>query len=172
MAQTYPNSLPHVFDPLDLDKDGSPGPGDKVLLDAMIVGANRVAGYPSSPASLQVDSAPTGSIAVGGTTHVTLSVHNAAGTIPHSSGFGVVFFVASGPALLLGGDGTAQGEASGNRYDVSMESVPGAKANMVVLITGPGAVTIGAKIPACGSYPNGRWCDEIVLNPAIVINGP
>jgi hypothetical protein len=82
----------------------------------------------------------------------------------------VVFEVVSGNAVLLGGDGTANGEAAGNRYDFSMEAAAGAKANVVVLVTGSGPVTIGAKIPECGAYPNGRWNDEVLLNSPVVIN--
>ena len=35
---------------------------------------------------------------------------------------------------------------------------------MWVLVMGPGPVTIGAKIPACGEEPpKGRWCGQVDL---------
>jgi len=97
-------------------------------------------------------------------------VHSVSGIVPYAPGFGVVFTVVSGNAVLLGGDGTADSEAAGNRYQVSREAASGAKANIVVLVTGAGPVTIGAKIPGCGTAPFGRWNDEVVLAPPVVIN--
>jgi hypothetical protein len=170
VAQDYRDVLPHGTDTLDLDRDGNAAPSDQVLLKLMVANAERPGGYDSQAESLEAVEAPTGSVAVGSTTHVTLRVHSLTGIVPFAPGFGVVFEVVSGNALLLGGDGTADGEAVGNRYDFSMEADLGAKANVVVLVTGPGAVTIGAKIPACGVYPLGRWNDEMVLNPSVVIN--
>jgi hypothetical protein len=41
---------------------------------------------------------------------------------------------------------------------------------MVVLVTGAGPISIGAKVPECGVYPNGRWNNEVVLSPGVVIN--
>jgi hypothetical protein len=73
--------------------------------------------------------------------------------------------------VLLGGEGTVGGGPSGNRYDISMESGPGALANMVVLVTGSSPVVVGAKIPACGETPVGRWCEEVELASPVVING-
>jgi hypothetical protein len=174
VPQAYPNILPHTRDTIDLDKDGTPGPGDRLLLVEMMVGNERLAGFPSSPAELAVVSSPAAGIAVGATTHVTLSLHNASGLEPHGSGFGVVFWIdpaSPGAAALLGGEGTALGEPTGNRYDVAMEAAAGGRANIVLRITQPGAITIRAKVPVCGDYPYGRWNDE-VLAPAIVINGP
>jgi hypothetical protein len=170
VAQAYRDILPHGTDTLDLDRDGHAAPSDEVLLKLMVAGSEQPGGYPSQALALEAVAAPSGSVAVGSTTHVTLSVHSVSGTVPYAPGYGVVFTVASGNAVLLGGDGIADGEPAGNRYDVSMEAASGAKANMVVLVTGPGSITIGAKIPACGVYPIGRWNDEVVLSPAVVIN--
>jgi hypothetical protein len=166
---TYQNILPHGSDTLDLDRDGNVAPSDWVLLSLMVAGAERPGGYPSQASSLEVVAAPTGSVAAGSTARVTVSVHSVSGTVPYAPGYGVVFTV-SGNAVLLGGDGTADGEAAGNRYDISMEAAAGAQANIVVLITGPGAITIGAKVPGCGEPPYGRWNHEVVLSPAVVIN--
>jgi hypothetical protein len=172
VAQEYREILPHGTDTLDLDRDGHVAPSDEVLLRLMIAGSERPGGYPSQAGALEVVAAPSGSVAVGSTTHVTVSVHSVSGDQPYAPGFGVVFEVVGGNAVLLGGDGTADGQAAGNRYDFSMEAAAGAKANMVVLVTGSGPITIGAKILECGIYPNGRWNDEVVLDPAVVINGP
>jgi hypothetical protein len=51
-----------------------------------------------------------------------------------------------------------------------MEAASGALANIVVLITGPGPVVVNAKVPACGVEPVGRWCGEVGLGSAVVIN--
>jgi hypothetical protein len=171
VAQDYRYILPHGADTLDLDRDGNAAPSDGVLLTLMLAGSERPGGYPSQAALLEVVAAPSGSVAVGSTTHVTLSVHSVSGDVPYAPGFGVVFTVDSGSAKLIGGDGTVEGQGWGNRYDFSMEAASGAKANIVVLVTGPDPITIGAKVPACGSYPNGRWNDEVVLSPPVVING-
>jgi hypothetical protein len=40
---------------------------------------------------------------------------------------------------------------------------------MHLKITGPGAIQINARIPACGTNGVGRWCDEVVLNPSFSI---
>ncbi|MCP4566687.1 MAG: hypothetical protein GY841_03795, partial [FCB group bacterium] len=76
MLQTYSDVIPQVFDTLDLDKDGIPGPNDKTLLDVMFTGGDRAAGYPSSPVALLVTDFPSAPVLVGATTHVTLSVQN------------------------------------------------------------------------------------------------
>jgi hypothetical protein len=169
-AQEYRDILPHGTDTLDLDRDGNAAPSDQVLLKLIVALSERPGGYPSQALALEALDAPTGSVAVGSTTHVTVSVHSVSGDPAFAPGFGVVFEVVSGNAVLLGGDGTANGEAEGNRYDFSMEAASGAKANVVVLVTGSGPVTIGAKIPECGAYPNGRWNDEVLLNSPVVIN--
>jgi hypothetical protein len=169
-AQEYRDILPHGIDTLDLDRDGNAAPSDQVLLKLIVAMSERLGGYPSQALSLETVDAPSGSVAVGSTTHVTVSVHSVTGDPAYAPGFGVVFEVVSGNAVLLGGDGTANGEAAGNRYDFSMEAAAGAKANIVVLVTGSGPITIGAKIPECGAYPNGRWNDEVLLNSAVVIN--
>jgi hypothetical protein len=170
VAQDYRDILPHGTDTLDLDRDGHAAPSDEVLLKLMIAGSEQPGGYPSQALSLEEVDAPSGSVAEGSTTHVTLSVHSVSGDVPYAPGYGVVFTVDSGNAMLLGGDGTADGEPAGNRYDISMEAAAGAQANIVVLITGPGPITIGARIPACGMAPYGRWNDEVVLGPPVVIN--
>jgi hypothetical protein len=137
----------------------------------MYIEADRPGGYPSSPASLTLEYSPGAAVAVGDTTHLTVSVHaQGPGTQPYSPGMGVVFSVTSGNATLLGGEGTDPGEAPGNRYDVSMDAASGALAAIVVLITGPGPVTVDAKVPACGVEPVGRWCGEVALGAAVVIN--
>jgi hypothetical protein len=169
-AQEYRDILPHGIDTLDLDRDGNAAPSDQVLLKLIVALSERPGGYPSQALALETVDAPSGSVAVGSTTHVTVSVHSVSGDPAFAPGFGVVFEVVSGNAVLLGGDGTANGEAAGNRYDFSMEAAAGARANVVVLVTGSGPVTIGAKIPECGAYPNGRWNDEVLLNSPVVIN--
>jgi hypothetical protein len=169
-AQEYRDILPHGIDTLDLDRDGNAAPSDQVLLKLIVALSERPGGYPSQALALETVDAPSGSVAVGSTTHVTVSVHSVSGAPAFAPGFGVVFTVDSGNAVLLGGDGTANGEAAGNRYDFSMEAAAGARANVVVLVTGSGAITIGAKIPECGTAPIGRWNDEVVLSPEVVIN--
>jgi len=166
--------LPHAYDPLDLDQDGYPGPGDIYLLQIMVALGDMSAGYASSPQELTVDatSGPT-AVAVGSTTHVTLSVTSRGpGKVKHSSGFGVVFWVESGNAILLGGEGSADGHPPSNRYDISMEAWTGGLSNIVIKVTGQGPVIIKAKIPACGWPPFGRWAGEVKLDPPVVINGP
>jgi hypothetical protein len=172
VAQEYREILPHGTDTLDLDRDGHVAPSDEVMLRLMIAGSEQPGGYPSQANSLEVVSAPTGTVAAGSTTHVTVSVHSVSGAPAFAPGFGVVFEVVSGNAVLLGGDGTANGEAAGNRYDFSMEAAAGAKANMVVLVTGSGPITLGVKIPACGANPIGRWNNQVLLASPVVINGP
>jgi hypothetical protein len=169
-AQEYRDILPHGIDTLDLDRDGNAAPSDQVLLKLIVALAERPGGYPSQALALETVDASSVSVAVGSTTHVTMSVHSVSGDPAFAPGFGVVFSVDSGNAVLLGGDGTANGQAAGNRYDFSMEAAAGARANIVVLVTGPGPITIGAKVPACGAFPNGRWNDEVDA-AAIVING-
>jgi hypothetical protein len=171
VPQSYLNILPHSLDTLDLDRDGNAAPSDQILLKLIVALAERPGGYPSQAGSLEVISAPTGSVAVGSTTHVTVSVHSMSGGIPYAPGFGVVFTISSGNAVLLGGDGTAVGQPAGNRYDFSMAASAGARANMVVLVTGPGPITINVKVPSCGISPNGRWCAEVLATP-IAINTP
>jgi hypothetical protein len=171
VAQEYRDILPHGIDTLDLDRDGNAAPSDQIMLKLIVALSEQPGGYPSQALALEAVDTPTGSVAVGSTTHVTVSVHSVSGAPAFAPGFGVVFEV-SGNAVLLGGDGTANGEAVGNRYDFSMEAAAGARANVVVLVTGPGAISIGAKVPECGAYPNGRWNDEVLLNSPVVINSP
>jgi hypothetical protein len=170
-AVDFSMTLPHCYDVLDINANGNPDPPDIAALQLMFVEANLPGGYPSSPSALSLEDAPSAAVAAGDTTHVTVSVHaQGPGAAPFSSGFGVVFWVTSGNAALLGGEGTDPGEAPGNRYDVSMDAASGALANIVVLITGPGPVTVNAKVPACGVEPVGRWCGEVALPAAVVIN--
>jgi hypothetical protein len=170
VAQSYQNILPHGIDTLDLDRDGNAAPSDQVLLKLIVALSERLGGYPSQALSLEKVDGPSGSVAVGSTTHVTVSVHSVSGGHAYAPGFGVVFEVVSGNAVLLGGDGTANGGPAGNRYDFSMEAAAGAKANMVVLVTGSGAITLGVKIPACGANPIGRWNNQVLLASPVVIN--
>jgi hypothetical protein len=170
VAQEYRDILPHGTDTLDLDRDGNAAPSDQVLLKLIVALSEQPGGYPSQALALETVDAPSGSVAVGSTTHVTVSVHSVSGAPAYAPGFGVVFEVVSGNAVLLGGDGTANGEAAGNRYDFSMEAAAGAKANVVVLVTGSGPITIGAKILECGLEPNGRWNSEVLLGSPVVIN--
>ena len=102
---------------------------------------------------------------------VTVSLENQSGLVPCSGGFSVVFWVESGSATILGGEGTDLAGAAGNRYDVTGPSTDSAKANVVIRVDGVGPITIGAKVPACGVEPNGRWCAETVLAPSVVITG-
>jgi hypothetical protein len=138
----------------------------------MYAEAGRPSGFPSTPSSLTVSYEPGATVvAVGDTTHVTVSVHaQGPGTELYSPGFGVVFWVSSGSATLLGGEGTDSGEAAGNRYNVSMEASSGAPSNMVVRIDGPGPVTISAKVPGCGTGTTGRWMSEVLLGGTVTIN--
>jgi len=170
ISQAYDSVLAQgLFDTQDIDKDGVPGPGDKALLDIMVTQGSRPAGYESSPDALSVVYQPGSTVEVGSTTHVTLSVSNVAGAVANSTGFSVVFWVEGGSATLLGGEGVAFGETAGNRYDMSGESSSGAQSTVVLEVDGSGTITIGAKIPACGTEPNGRWCPEILLAPSIEI---
>lgn len=171
IPQPYDYILPHTFETLDLDRDGVAAPADRTNLILMVAGIDLPGGLPSQAAALTVEYQPSTAVSVGTTTHVTVSVHSLSGPIPFSPGFGVVFTV-SGNAILLGGDGAADGGAPGNRYDISMQPGSGSRANVVVLVTGSGPVTIGAQIPACGVYPSGRWNDEVLLSPEVIINGP
>jgi hypothetical protein len=172
VPQNYGNVLPPTWQNLDLDQDGNIAPSDQILLLGMIAGVQRPGGYPGCPNQLQTDFAPSVAISPGSTTHLVLSVHNGTGTVPHSCGFGVVFTVASGPAVLLGGDGSYLGLPAGNRFSISRQRELGAPARIVVLVTGPGTVTISAQIPTCGNFPYGRWCEPVLLATPITINGP
>ena len=96
---------------------------------------------------------------------------NDAAPVPNSGGFAVVFWIESGAATLLGGEGTDLASAPDNRYDVAGLSATGALANVVIRVDAPGPITLRARIPACGTYPNGRWLDEVLLNPPVVITG-
>jgi len=175
VPQVYDDVIPtDVFDTMDLDKDGVPGPGDISMLEMMISGADRPAGYDSSPTGLSVVYAPPGPVADGATTHVTIAVDNDALAVPNSGAFAVVFWIdpaSTGDAVLLGGDGEDLAQAFTNRYDISQLSTAGGLANIVLKITAPGPITINAKIPACGTEPEGRWAAEVVLNPPVVITG-
>jgi len=187
VPQNYSNIIPQSFDPMDLDKDGVPGPGDLVPLELMITQANMPAGYDGAPVNIGILYQPGGPVAVGDTTHITLSVENdGAPAVDYSSGFAMVYWIESGSATLLGGEGEAFGEIAGNRYDMAGESsslapanivirVDGessslAPANIVIRVDGPGPITINAKIPACGTPTTGRWADEVMLGSPIVIN--
>ena len=175
-TQGFGNVIPqYTFDTLDLDKDGGPGPGDKALLDAMLVGTERLTGYPSSPTSLTLADSPFTTVSVGETTHITVGVDNASSGVINSGGFAVVFAVdgdsSTGAATLLGGEGTDLAGAGGNRYDMSGASASGGLANIVVRVESAGTIVIRVAIPGCGTYPNGRWCDYIELIPAITITG-
>jgi hypothetical protein len=173
IAPDYSNIIPHTFDTQDLDRDNYPGAADKTLLDAMIAGVDRPAGFPSSPNHFQIEYAPGSTIKVGDTTHVTISIHNnEIPSVPYCSGFGVVYWVQSGAATLLGGEGTADGQPAGNRYDFSMKSSEHALSTMVIRVDGAGPILINAKMPACGTTPpKGRWTDEIDLASPITITG-
>jgi len=175
VAQVYNLVIPtSVFDTQDLDKDGVPGPGDISMLEMMITGADRPAGYDSSPTGLSVFYAPPAAVAVGATTHVTVAVDNDSLAVQNSGAFAVVFSIdpaSIGDAVILGGDGEDLGQAFANRYDVSQLSTAGGLANIVLKITQPGAIIINAKVPACGTEPEGRWCSEVVLNPPVIITG-
>jgi hypothetical protein len=88
----------------------------------------------------------------------------------YQGGFAVVFEIdpsSTGAAVLLGGEGN---ELTG-RYDVSGPSAPvdGGFSTMHLKITGPGAIQINARIPACGTNGVGRWCGEVVLSPSFSI---
>jgi len=175
VPQTYANVIPqNVFDTQDLDKDGVPGPGDIAELEGIVTGADRPAGWESSPTGLSVVYEPGAAVAVGSTTHVTLSVDNSALFITNSSAFSVVFWIdpaSAGDAELLGGEGEDTGQAFANRYDVSEFSAAGGLSNIVLAIKAPGTITINAMIPACGIEPAAKWCSEVVLNPPVVITG-
>jgi len=139
-----------------------------MYMDLMLSGADMGAGYPSSPVSLSVEWAPgLTPVKVGDTTHVTISVAAQGPGLPanlFAPGFGVMFWVASGAATLMGGEGTIVGQPAGNRYDISMEAADGALANIIVRPDAAGTIVIDALIPACGEEPpKGRWCSQVDL---------
>jgi len=114
---------------------------------------------------------PVAAVEVGTTTHVTLKVGSTTSAINfYQGGFAVVFEIdpsSIGEAILLGGEGD---ELTG-RYDVSGPSaqVDGGFASITLAITAPGSIFINATIPACGINGIGRWCDEVILDPAFSI---
>jgi hypothetical protein len=167
--------LPPVFDVMDLDKDGIPGPVDISYLKMMIAGGHVPSGYPSTPVELRVLEEPGSTIiAMGDTTRVIVSVRNRdqeTANVPCSPGFAVVFWVSSGSATLLGGDGSDDNEAEGNRFDISGLDEDEAPASIVVRVDASGPITVQAKIPACGTEPAGRWMDAVTLTNPIIING-
>ena len=174
MPQNYSRVLPPVFEGLDLDKDGSPGPGDKPLLESMIARGERATAYPSAPASLSVVFEPAGPVEAGSTTHVTVAVKNASGSVTTSGGFAVVFWIDPAYArngTLLGGEGTDPNSPQPNRYDISGPSSQGGLATIVVRVEKPGLIPILARVPACGSPSKGRWIDAVDLPSAVVITG-
>ena len=132
---------------------------------------NNVGLVLSRAASLEKVYEPVVAVEVGSTTHVTVKVRNSAGAGNlYNSSFAVVFEIdplSTGAAVLLGGEGD---EGTG-RYDVSGASAPvdGGFASIALAITGPGDITVNARIPACGINGIGRWCDEVVLSPAFSI---
>jgi hypothetical protein len=170
-AVSYANLIPPTSDPLDLDRDGTIAPSDKVFLQLMIAGSERPGGYPSSPAALAVLEPVAPAVAVGATTHLTLSLRGTSGPVAGTSGFPVVFWIESGPATLWGGDGADPAGPAGNRYDVSARADEGAPVRIVIRVDGPGPVVLRARVPACGVAPLGRWSNEIDLAP-VTINAP
>jgi hypothetical protein len=171
VPQNYTFIIPHTKDTLDLDRDGNVAPSDLTAMKLMVALADRPGGYDSTPTSLEIESTPGSGIKVGDTTHITLSVHNGYGLIPYSSGIGVVYWVQSGSATLMGGEGTLDGGPAGNRYDFSMDSAGHAQSTIVVRVDAAGPIQINARIPVCGVPTAGRWADEVLLAAPITITG-
>jgi hypothetical protein len=173
-SNSYSNILPPIFDTLELDRDKIPSPGDISLLKIMIMEGGMPLGYQSSPVRLTLEDGPSAlPLAVGDTTHLTVSAWaQGPSDAKFTTGFAVMFWVESGAASLMGGEGTILGEMPGNRYDMTMDSESGAHATIYVRVDGPGPITIRAKIPACGETGKGRWCDTVLLTDPVIINGP
>jgi hypothetical protein len=145
--------------------------GDLTILRGFILNTS-VGIVGSRAASLEQVYEPLAPVAVGGTAHVTVRVHNEGGiTNNYSAGFSVLFSIdpsSTGSAVLLGGDGAY---GAGTRFDVSgpSGSSDGGHATMYLKVTAPGAIIINASIPACGVHGIGKWVDEITLDPAFTI---
>jgi len=124
---------------------------------------NNVGLVLSRAASLEKVYEPVVAVEVGSTTHVTVKVRNSAGAGNlYNSSFAVVFEIdpsSTGAAVLLGGEG----EEGDGRYDVSNAL---GESTIAMKITAPGPIFINAAIPACGINGVGRWCSEIILDPA------
>jgi alpha-tubulin suppressor-like RCC1 family protein len=166
----YSVVIPDNGDSQDLDADDVVAGGDLIVLQNFIINA-PVGLVISRAVGLEKVYEPAAAIEVGGTTHVTVKVRadNTAINLYQGS-FAVVFEIdpsSTGSAVLLGGEGV---EAAG-RYDVSGYSaqVDGGFATMHFKITGAGTITVNARVPACGTSGVGRWCNEVVLSPALTI---
>jgi hypothetical protein len=166
----YSVVIPDNGDSQDLDADSIVAGGDMTILQSFIINA-PVELVISRAISLEKVWEPAAAVEVGSTTHVTVKVRADDSAINlYQGGFAVVFEIApssTGEAILLGGEGD---ELTG-RYDVSGPSAPsdGGFATMHLKITGPGPIQINATIPSCGINGIGRWCDEVVLDPAFTI---
>jgi len=169
----YQNVVPDTSDTQDLDADGYIQSGDLTILRNFILNM-PVGGVLSRAASLEVVYSPSSSIAVGGTTHVTLRVRNEnAANVLYQSGFAVVFAIdpgSTGSATLLGGDGST---APANRFDVSApnSAIDGGHASIALKILSPGSIILTASIPPCGSSGIGKWLNLTTLSPNITITG-
>ena len=149
-----------------------PGPGDLSLISQFMKGSPIVT-LGSRPVTMsRVD--PVGgtvSVAVGNTTHLTVTVNNASGL--HTAGLGVVFEIdtgaSTGTGTLLGGEGT---DGGATRYDTT-SSIANGQARIVILKTAPGTIVINARVPGCGGAVNeGRYCETILLDNALTIVNP
>jgi len=169
---SFANLIPPTGETLELDMDLIAGPGDISLLTQFMKGSSIVT-LNSRPVSLsRVD--PVGgtvSVAVGSTTHLTVTVNNASGR--HTAGVGVVFEIdtgsSAGTATLLGGEGTGGGAT---RYDTT-GSIASGQSRVVILKKTAGTIIINARVPGCGTEVNiGRYCATILLNNALTIVNP
>jgi hypothetical protein len=171
-APSFADLIPPTGETLELDMDLIPGPGDLSLLTQFMKGS-AIVDLGSRPVSLsRVD--PVGgtvSVAVGSTTHLTVTVNNSSGR--HTAGVGVVFELdtgsSGGTATLLGGEGTGGGAT---RYDTT-GSIAGGQARVVIRVDTAGTIIINARVPGCGAEVNvGRYCGTILLNNALTIENP
>jgi hypothetical protein len=169
---SFANLIPPTGETLELDMDLIAGPGDISLLTQFMKGS-PIETLGSRPVSLsRVD--PVGgtvSVAVGSTTHLTVTVNNASGK--HTAGVGVVFELdtgsSAGTATLLGGEGTGGGAT---RYDTT-GSIAGGQSRVVILKKTAGTIIINARVPGCGAEVNiGRYCGTILLDNALTIENP
>jgi hypothetical protein len=167
---SYAVVIPDNGDSQDLDADLFLAAGDMTILQNFIINA-PVGLVVSRPTSLEKVYEPVAAVKVGTTTHVTVKVRadDTAANL-YQGGFAVVFEIdpsSTGEAILLGGEGY---ELTG-RYDVSGPSAPvdGGLSTIHLKVTAPGPIQINATIPACGISGIGRWCDQVVLDPAFTI---
>ena len=174
-AVTYSNVIPQTGESQDLDADGFIGAGDISTITAMLKNQDTTM-LSSRPKYLESDTTFSNCpavMAVGDTCHLAVTVMNSfPGTPKKQPSIAVVFSIDSGStggATIFGGEG----EATGNRYDISdtLLSEPAGAARVMIRADAVGPVTINADIPQCGSIMNvSRSCPATTLPGAAVIN--